>query len=410
MKALVLAGGYAQIALICELKRRGIYTLLADYYAEPVAKPFADKFFQVSTLDVDKIKAIAEQEKVDFLITACTDQALLTVARVSEMLGLPCYVDYETARGVTNKKYMKEVFVANGVPTAKHTVIEKEKTYTIDGFSFPMIVKPADCNSSKGVRKVTNLAEFEAALADALVFSRTATAVVEEFIEGPELSIDVWVEDGKANVLCITNSEKIADDDRFVIFRGNYPAKEADTVYEEVQTVAQRIADAFGLKNSPMLIQAIYRDGHIFVLEFSARTGGGVKYLLIQKASGFDVIRGVVELTLGEKPHVGEVRSEYRYISNEFVYCGSGIFDRLSGFEELKNDGVIVDYYLFKWRGAEMADIKSSGDRICGFTIGADTPEELLEKHRTACRLMKVLDIHGNDIMRHDLLPDIVIN
>ena len=407
MKALVLAGGYAQIALICELKRRGIYTLLADYYAEPVAKPYADKFFQVSTLDVDKIQEIAQLEAVDFLITACTDQALLTVAKVSENLGLPCYVDYQTARNVTNKKYMKDVFLSHDIPTAKHVTIHKDESYATENLSFPLIVKPADCNSSKGVRKVTTLAEFETALADALRFSRTGTAVVEEFIEGPELSIDVWVEEGKAHVLCVTNSEKIADADRFVIFRGNYPAKESVIVQKEVEEVAQKIADAFQLKNSPMLIQAIYRDGHIFVLEFSARTGGGVKYLMIQNASGFDVIQGVVDLTLGQTPHVGDLVGKYRYISNEFVYCQKGVFDKLVGFEELKQDGIIVDYYLFKWQGAQMTDIQSSGDRICGFTIGADSIEELQQKHKTANAAVKVLDVNGTDIMRHDLLPDI---
>ena len=115
MKALVLAGGFPQIALIEELKRRGIFTLLADYYENPVAKPFADKFYRASTLDVDAIRGIAVSEKVDFIITACTDQALLTVARVSEELGLPCYIDYKTALNVTNKQYMKKVFQDRGI-------------------------------------------------------------------------------------------------------------------------------------------------------------------------------------------------------------------------------------------------------------------------------------------------------
>ena len=99
--------------------------------------------------------------------------------------------------------------------------------------------------------------------------------------------------------------------------------------------------------------------------------------------------------------------TEYKYISNEFVYCHDGVFDKLVGFEELKQNGTIVDYYLFKWQGAAMKGIQSSGDRICGFTIGADTIKELQDKHASACASMKVLDNNGNDIMRHDLLPNI---
>ena len=98
MKALVVAGGIAQAALIKELKGRGIYTILADKNPKAIAVPYADAFYPVSTLDEDGILDLAKKEKVDFVITACADQVLLVVAKVSEKLGLPCYIDYNTAK------------------------------------------------------------------------------------------------------------------------------------------------------------------------------------------------------------------------------------------------------------------------------------------------------------------------
>lgn len=406
MKALVLAGGFPQIALIKELKSRGIETILADYNKEPVAKPYADKFHQASTLDIDAIADIAKKEKVDFLITACTDQALLTVAKVSEMLGLPCYIDYQTALNVTNKQYMKKVFVENNISTAKHVIMAEFDPEQIKGMEYPLIVKPVDCNSSKGVKKVENIEELIKAFNTAVKLSRTDTALVEEFIEGEELSVDVYVENGVAHVLSVSSLDKIADNDKFVIFRGRYSEDVFNKVYELVSHIAQQIADAFKLKNSPMLIQMITDGKRAFVLEFSARTGGGVKFLLIKKASGFDVISAVVDLTLGNKPHVERVKPQNKFIANEFIYCYPGKFHRLSGFDELKADGTISDYYLFKWQGAEFSTIENSGDRIAGFTVQADTIEELRLKHKTAVKGMKVLDSCGNDIMRRDLLTD----
>ena len=408
MKALVLAGGFPQIALIQELKNRKIKVLLADYYAEPVAKKYADKFYQVSTLDVEAITELAKKEKVDFLITACTDQALLTVARVSETLGLPCYIDYKTALNVTNKSYMKSVFQEAKVSTAKHIVMGELDINAIEGMKYPMIVKPVDCNSSKGVKKVTCLEELESAFAEAVDFSRTKTALVEEFIEGREITVDVQVENGKAYVLSSAYSDKIADEDKFVIFRTRYPISESDMVKEEIALTAQQIADAFGLKNSMMLIQMICDGEHVYVLEFSARTGGGVKYKLIKQVSGFDVIKAVVDLTLQKIPHVEICEPEAKYISNIFIYCKPGVFDHLEGFEELKNDGKIVDYYLFKWQGAKMCDATNSGDRIAGFTVHADTVAELQKKYNTAIGRMKVIDVDGVDIMRHDLLSPMI--
>lgn len=407
MKALVLAGGFPQIALINELKNRNIETVLADYYENPVAKPYADKFYRVSTLDIEAITKVAKEEKVDFLITACTDQALNTVACVSEKLGLPCYIDHETALNVTNKQYMKKVFNEFGVPTAKHVVMGELDEQMLRSMTYPLIVKPVDCNSSKGVKKVENIEELKIAFAKAVEYSRTDTAIVEEFIEGEELSVDVYVEEGTAHVLSVSSLDKIANNDKFVIFRGRYSADVVDKVHDLVQGIAQQIADAFGLKNSPMLIQMITDGNRAFVLEFSARTGGGVKFRLIKKASGFDVIAAVVELTLGNKPHVEKVVPENRYIINEFIYCDEGTFDRLDGFDELVTDGIISEYSLYKWQGAKFDTIENSGDRVAGFTIQADTMDEIRAKHKKAVAKMQVLDTNGKDIMRKDLLTDI---
>ena len=407
MKALVLAGGFPQIALLNELKQRGYETILADYYAQPVAKPYADKFYQVSTLDAEAITNVAKDEQVDFLVTVCTDQALLTVAKVSEDLGLPCYVDYQTALNVTNKQYMKKVFVENNISTAKHIIMATLDVEKLKDLQFPLIVKPVDCNSSKGVKRVENLQELERAFNDAVNLSRTNTAIVEEFIEGDELSVDVYVEDGKANILSVSSLDKIADNDKFVIFRGRYSEEVYNRVHNLVCGIAQQIADAFGIKNSPMLIQLITDGKRAFVLEFSARTGGGVKYMLIKKASGFDVISAVVDLTLGKTPHIEKVKPENKYIFNEFIYCKPGVFDRLDGFDQLKDSGVISEYCLFKWKGAEFYGIENSGDRVAGFTIQADTYEDLKYKHKKAVEGMKVLDTKGVDIMRRDLLTDI---
>ena len=404
MKALVLAGGFPQIALIEELKSRGITVLLADYYANTVAKPYADAFFQVSTLDVPAITALARNEKVDFLITACTDQALLTVAQVSEILGLPCYIDYQTALNVTNKSYMKKMFEEHGVSTAKHIVAMELDVEKLTGMRYPLIVKPADCNSSKGVKKVYNAEELAIGFEEASKLSRTKTVIIEEYIEGLEITVDVQVENGKAHVLSKAYSDKIADDDKFVIFRTRYPVAEKNCVHKQIEETAQQIADAFGLENSMMLIQMISDGERVYVLEFSARTGGGVKYRLIKMVSGFDVISAVVDLTLGKVPHVAKKDPVAPFVSNIFIYCEPGVFEHLEGFEELKDRDIIEDYYLFKWKGAEVGNATNSGDRIAGFTIVGETLHELQEKYEIAVSTVKVIDVQGHDIMRHDLL------
>ena len=402
-KALVLCGGIPQVALIEELKIRGIFTILADMNEKCVAVGYADKFYPVSVLDVDAVAKLAKEENVDFIITVCADQVLQVMAEVSESLGLPCYIDFETAQNVSKKSYMKKIFEENGVPTSKYIVLDDLKESDVNGFVYPLIVKPVDSYSSRGVRKVFSFKELESAFREAVKISRTKTTVVEEFVEGKEVSVDIYVENGKAYVLSASNLEKIPASDKFVIYRTIYPADVSDNIYKQIEDVAQRIAEAFALKDSPMLIQLIDKGDSISVIEFCARTGGGDKFRLIKKASGFDVIKAAVDLALGEKPHVEINRSE-KFIVDEFLYCNKGIFDKLDGFDEMLRKGNITEYYQLKQKGAEIKEIASSGDRIAYFTIEADRKEELSEKYKEINDSVKVLDEKGNDILRHDLI------
>ena len=403
MKALVLAGGFPQIDLITKLRQRGIYTILADYYQHPVAKDYADCFYRISTLDVDAIRQLAKEEHVDFLITVCTDQALLTVAQVSEELGLPCYLDYKTARNVTNKAYMKQVFYDNDIPTARHMILDSCSVAGFEGWQFPIIVKPVDCNSSKGVRKVFCPAELKQSISHAISLSRTKTAIIEEFMAGEELSIDVYIENGIAHILDITTSEKIDSQDMFVIYRTWHSKKSNEAIKPDAQRIAQQIADAFGIKDSPMLIQMIQTSDGLKVIEFSARTGGGVKHLSIQRQTGFDIVSSVIDLTIGKKPKLVLNTPIWNYMIDEYIYCKPGVFSHLEGFNTLMQNNVLLDYYQFRCKGSIFDGIANSGDRVAGFSFAAQSLHELNEKHMCINHSISVCSEDGSDMMRHDI-------
>lgn len=404
MKALVLAGGLPQIELIKELKRRGYTTILADYYPNPVAKEYADVFYQESTLDVEAIKRIAINEKVKFIITCCTDQAVLTMAKISEELKLPCYIGADIGQWVTNKAYMKEIFQKNCIPTAAFQIVENASE--ISNPLFPLIVKPVDCNSSKGVKKVNNSEELKIAIQTAVSYSRTRRAIVEEYIEGREVSVDLFVTDGKVEILCTSISDKIKDSSKFVIYRGMCPADISDELYWKIQNAAQKIATAFRLQNCPMLMQLLIKDDDIYVVEFSARTGGCIKYHMIELACGVNVINKTVDLAESIPVEI-KPRSTSKTIVNEFIYCRKGIFERLEGFDRCVQQGLLENVFLLKKPGEIMQGVESSGDRIAAITYVADSFGDYVKKHNEVVTKIAVLDNSGNDIMRHDLLEAI---
>lgn len=362
----------------------------------------ADKHYQVSTLDEVAVKEVAVKEQVDLITTACTDQALLTVAKVSEELGLPTYISYAKALAVTNKKYMKDIFIKNMVPTAQCRTFSDMEAFEkeVDNIEFPSVVKPCDCNSSKGVVKVENKEELIEAAKAAFALSRSHLIIVEDYIDGEEVSIDVWVDAEGAKVLSVSQTEKIeGSKDSFTIFKSKYPVQMSSLLKEKIAEVAQQIADAFELENCPILIQAIIYGDNISVIEFSARMGGGTKYKLIEYMSGINIMKVYVNRVLGDVSQIVLPIPSKKNIELNYVYAYNGTFSSLVNYEECFKLGEIEAYYQYKEYGAVIEKAKTSSDRVAGFLLLADNLQEMNEKRERVLQRLDVLDEHGNSMM-----------
>lgn len=401
-KAIVLAGGCDQIALIEELHKRGYYCVLIDYYDDPPAKKFADAHIKGSTLDTELVKKIAVEQKADLIVTACTDQALLTMAKVSEELGLPSYLDYKTALNVTNKIYMKDIMQKFNIPTSRHLKVQNflEKDL-VANWNFPLVVKPADCNSSKGVKKVNSEKELILELEKALNYSRTHSAIIEEFIEGRELSADFYIDSGEVKLLSVTESTKIPNHNSFTIMQSLYPVTDEAT-NQKIIKIAERIAEVFQLNNCPLLIQLIDTGNDVFVIEFSARMGGGSKYKLIETISGVDIMNQYVNLVLGDVVDINPKLTD-SHVAINYIYCNPGILSDFKNFDCNKESGKISDYFLYKTPGMSFEKAETSGDRAAGFIVMGATKEDLNELIQECDRNLEILNPEGKDIMIHNL-------
>lgn len=405
MRILVLAGGSDQIALISELKKRGHDIILLDYLSNPPAKNYVEKHIQESTLDTEKVKEWAIKENVDMVVTACTDQALLTVAKVSEELHLPCYISFNTAQSVTNKLYMKNKMMAFGIPTSHYHILRStENLNVIQDLSFPLVVKPVDCNSSKGVIKVTNLSELEEPLESAIKLSRTSFAIVEEYKEGMEISADFYVSDSSPILLSATTSTKIKGKNGFTINGSKYPVL-SSVQQDKIVEIARKIVISFGLKETPLLIQTILSNDEFFVIEFSARMGGGSKYRLIQAISGVDIMSKYVDLILGNKPKIiPEINNNF--IRMIYVYCYNGILTEIKGLEELIENKIVTEYFLYKSLGTTIDKAETSSDRILGLLVEASSEKSMDRKIDTINQRLAIMNSEGKDIMMHKLLEE----
>ena len=408
MKIMVLAGGNDQAELIKRLRNRipEVEIILIDYNKDVIAAKFADRHIVESTMDLLKVKEIAQRENVDYIMTACGDQPVLTMAVVSEELGLPCYLSKKQAVEITNKKFMKKIMFENDIPTAKFKTFEEGETIDDRELRYPLIVKPVDNNGSKGVRRVENKEELLKYAIEAYKFTLTHTIVVEEFIEGDEISCDYFVKNGVANYVMICKSNKFfVDDGTQVIYQSIIPPAVSDVVKAQISDIAQKIARAYGLVNSPLHIQTLVKGDSVDVIEFSARLGGGAKYKTIQNVTGFNILNANIDVMFGQVPDITFDRSSKRF-TRCFLYLTGGTFASVTGFDENVKDGTIDEYVMIRPLGVYAQSPRASNDRVASILVSDIDQDKLKEKVKKALLSIHIYNENGEDILKRDMYQE----
>ena len=402
---MVLAGGNDQAALIKELKNHfngNVEIILLDMSDNVKAKPYADRFMQISTMDRDAVLKAAKEEKIDYILTACGDQPMSTMAYVSAKMGLPCYLSEDDVRDLTNKIFMKRKMIENSIPTSRFCVLQSpEEDVNLDEFEWPLIVKPVDSNGSKGVKKVERIDDFRKKLKQAFSYSLSNNAIVEEFKTGEELSVDVYVEGRLAKLLAITTSRKISENkDSFTILQSEFPPRVSYSE-DKVLEIVQMIVDTFDLHDTPLLVQMISDGNNYNVVEFSARMGGGSKYHIIEVLTGVNIMGVYVDMVMGGKPKVSPEK-KWNNALMCYVYCFPGTFSRLSNFDKMCEESIMHSFFTYKMPNSVIEKSTTSSDRVAGFLVVGNSNEEVESKLSKINNSIAVLDPSGKDIMRHD--------
>lgn len=411
--ALVLGGTYPHISLITKLKARGYYTILVDYLDNPAAKKYADEHIKESTLDLERVCEIARQREAELVISSCVDQANVTCCYVAEKLGLPKPYSYEASLNVTDKVKMKRIMIENGIPTARHYQISSVDDFDADRLRYPIIVKPADANSSKGVRRIDKgdigLNGF---INDALTLSRNGKAIIEEFLVGREIGADCMIINKKAHVIMTRERRKIEKNNTDAIqqiYGSFWPADLLENEIEQLRQIAELIAKAFHLDNTPLMMQTILSNGEFSVIEFGARIGGGDNYQIIEKLTGYDIIQNSIRSFLGEELEVSDLGERRKLLMDNYLYVNPPIDHSLEAqrFGDIKYNKMaesVIEYKkVYRQRGDIIGYIISSNNRVGCFVVSGLTEQELIDKQATVIANMEIYDIDGNPIMRKDI-------
>ncbi len=299
---------------------------------------------------------------------------------------------------------MKQVMYEHGIPTSRYIYLEKSEEPQGLRLRYPVMVKPADSCAASGVKKAYNEEEMLAYLADAKIISRNGRTVVEEFVEGLEVSVYAFVADERAHIIMISQRMSVIEGNEQVLkcFATLAPAQMSQRAFQKIETAVIDIAQAFDLNNTPLHVQVLINGDDISIIEFAPRVGGGISYQTILDNTEFDILEATIDsyLQIPVTPHYVAPKNLYTV---NLIYGVPGEFDHLEGAEELVKDGIIESIHFHKTKGMHISDDRASGSRIAAFLVKAETKDDLLWKIKTAMGRMEVYDPDGISIMRKDL-------
>lgn len=369
-RILIIGASILQLPMIQKAKEMGLYVGVLDMDPNAVGIQFADEYFCVSTIDIPRAVQAAKEFRPDGVATLATDMPVRTIAAICEELGL-YGVSKETAVKATDKIKMIQAFEAHDVAHPWYFAVENREAFEKikDRVQFPCIIKPADNSGSRGVALNNNIEELEASYDYAASSSRGGAVMIEEYLVGPEVSVELIVTNGTAHILQVTD-KLTTGAPHFVEMGHSQPSRLPAETLAQIKSLAAKAAAAVGIVDGAAHVEMIVTAEGPKMVELGARMGGDcITTHLVPLSTGIDMTACVINIAIGEKPDLEqkfEKGSAIRYLPQK-----EGTVTRIEGIREAAAMHGIQQVSIVHGEGASVHTVHSSGDRI-GFVIAQD--------------------------------------
>ncbi|MFF3159545.1 ATP-grasp domain-containing protein [Streptomyces sp. NPDC057910] len=296
---LVLGASEEHIPLYDEARHRGVATIAVDMRPDAPAFPFADAAINVSTRDADAIAEALGDTRPAGIVVGATDAALLTWRVLGLRYGMP-YVYPQASLAGLDKAAFHRVVASCGVADYGWAASTDpgEVAAKAAELRFPLMVKPVDGSGSKGITRVTHPDGLPAAIARARTHSASQAVIVEEFVHGRQLTIDLFLQGGTSLMTCIKDQHLVAG--RSVVRRIS-TAQLSPAEHRHLEEVAVRLSRALGITDGPANFDLVLGgDGQGRIVEANPRLSGDSIPRLHEAALGVNVVGALIALALGE--------------------------------------------------------------------------------------------------------------
>jgi biotin carboxylase len=291
---------------------------------------------------------------------------------------------------------MRRAFEAAGAPSPRSFGAEDEKeALRVAGLlRWPIIVKPSRNSGSRGVTRLADRGDRAALLAAflrALGASRDGGTVIEEFVDGPEFSVEIVVWDWEAHVLAVTD-KRTTGAPFFVETGHSQPSVFTGPQRQAVRDAAVRGVKALGINWSAAHAEVRLSPQGPFLMEIGARLGGDfITTDLVPLSTGIDMVAAAIQLALGEEPSLsGKTRAE-QGAAIRYLTPRSGMVTSISGVEQAKSMPGVRTVELGTKVGELVPELAFSLSRVGHIIATGATAEEAIARAEAARDTVRIV-------------------
>lgn len=391
---MVLGAGVMQIPLIRKARDLGLFVIASDKSPNAPGFKFADHALKLDTKNARGhiAFALANRERFNIKGVVAGADVAVTASMVSEALGFPG-IPVEVALRSNNKWLMKKKWLKDGIPTpyAEEVSTLHEAQKAVRKLGLPCMVKAIDNAASRGSRRIDSVKELEGAFRDACDHSTTGTALIEEYVEGVEQSVEMVVYNGMHLRFGVVDRHFGFEPFPIEIGHTN-PSRLAPDLQESLYELTRGAAESLGIYYGPYKADTILTEKGPMILELPARLSGGFhSQYTTPLSTGLEPQIAAIAMAVGmEIPLEAIKTTRSRVAVCKAVFPRPGRVVKIKGLQDARRLPGVEEIFMMVKEGEVVHEYRNCAHRVC-YIIATGYSFDLAE--RNWARASEKLDI-----------------
>ena len=371
-RLMVIAGGQWQVPLIRKAKDMDVFVINSNLYPDSPGFRYSDVGLVADVRDREKNLEFAHQYQPDGIVTDQSDLAVPTVAYLCEELGLPG-IGLTTAELFTNKYQMRQFLRQRGYPTPEYRLCQSPEDAVdfVAKVGYPIVLKPPANQGSRGVFVVGADSELPDRYAETRRFSHDDQVLAEQFLPGPELSVEGFKSRERHYSLAVARKKGFAHNPMLASELIYAPATQ-DPDFESLKHEHNAMVEEMGLRFGITHAEYIFSQGRFVLIEVAARGGGNnLSSHIVPAISGVNVNELLIRMSLGEEIDSLAPGAEGRpFVALSFFNFERGIVRAVGGVETVRALPGLMDISIAVKPG-QLLEPASDGPSRHGYFMAA---------------------------------------